>query len=581
MANGGDVIYHFKGDTTDLDKKTKSTSNTLNNLGKVGKGALAMIGTASVVAGTAIAGVMTKSVKEFSKLEQTMGGAKLLFGESADFIEQKSKKAFRTAGLSANDYLQQVNGLAVGLKTALGGNEQAAAELADKIITAEADIVAATGNTQENIQNAFNGIMKGNYTMLDNLQLGIKPTKEGMQEVIDKVNEWNATQGKATQYQMGNYADMQSALVDYVKMQKIAGYASREASETIQGSISSLTASWTNFLSGAGSIKDVIKSLITVGKNIGKVILDMLPDIVDGLIELVNSLIPAIPTIIQKLLPALLDGVVNLVNALITVLPKAIQQIANMLPTMIPKIIQAILKMIPALLKSLPLFIKAGMDLVFGLIQGLVSEESINSIVEALPEIIETMITSLMEAVPMLLLQAPRITIALATGMIKAIPTLVSKIPQIVNAIVNGIKNGIGRIGNVGGDLMRGLWNGIKGLKDWVVNKVKALGKSIIKGLKSVLGIHSPSTEFAMIGRFSVLGYTEALDKMKGQLQEQIQDTFAISPQLVGSSSLHYSPNIIVNNNVNMSQDPLGRMVGDIKTFANGAKNDYNYGMGV
>lgn len=382
-------------------------------------------------------------------------------------------------------------------------------------------------------------------------------------------------------YDISNLNDVYSAIHVIQNELGITGTTAKEASSTIQGSIASLNASWTNFLSGTGSMKEVITTMMTVGKNIGKAILDMLPDIVDGLIELVNSLIPAIPTIIQKLLPSLLDGIVNLVNALITVLPQAIQQIANMLPTMIPKIIQAILKMIPALLKSLPLFIKAGMDLIFGLIQGLVSEESINSIIEALPEIIETMITSLMEAIPMLLLQAPRITIALATGMIKAIPKLVAKLPQIVGAIVNGIKQGIGRMGSVGGDLMKGLWNGIKGLKDWVINKVKALGKSIIKGLKGVLGIHSPSTEFAMIGRFSVLGYTEALDKMKGQLQEQIQDTFAISPQLVGSSSLHYSPNVIVNNNVNMSQDPLGRMVGDIKTFANGAKNDYNYGMGV
>ena len=219
--------------------------------------------------------------------------------------------------------------------------------------------------------------------------------------------------------------------------------------------------------------------------------------------------------------------------------------------------------------------------MVFGLIQGLTSEESINSIVESLPEIVETLITSLMEAIPMLLLQAPRITIALATGMIKGIPTLLAKMPQIINAIVNGIKNGIGKIGNVGGDLMKGLWNGIKGLKDWVINKVKALGKSIIKGLKGVLGIHSPSTEFAMIGKFSILGYTEALDKMKGQVEDTVANTFGLSPQLLGSSALNYSPNVVVNNNVDVSTDPLGQTVKRIKTFAGGAKNDYNYGIGV
>ena len=248
---------------------------------------------------------------------------------------------------------------------------------------------------------------------------------------------------------------------------------------------------------------------------------------------------------------------------------------------MIPMIVQSILKIIPALLKSLPLFIKAGLDLVLGLIEGLTSEESINSIVEALPEIVQTLITSLMEAIPMLLLQAPRITLAVATGMIKGIPTLVSKIPQIVNAIVNGIKNGIGKMGNVGKQLMQGLWNGIQGLKDWVINKVKALGKSIIKGLKSVLGIKSPSKEFALIGRFSVLGYTEALDSMKKDVEQTVASTFGLSPQLTGSTALNYSPNVVVNNNIDMKTDPLGQVVGNIKTFSGGAKNDYNYGMGV
>ena len=123
--------------------------------------------------------------------------------------------------------------------------------------------------------------------------------------------------------------------------------------------------------------------------------------------------------------------------------------------------------------------------------------------------------------------------------------------------------------------------NGIAGLKDWVINKVKNMGKAILKGLKNVLGIHSPSTEFAMIGKFSVLGYTEQLDKMKNQLQEQVQDTFGINPSLTGAMNTHYSPNIVVNNNVSMETDPLGQTVSRIKTFSGGAKSDFNYGIGV
>lgn len=192
------------------------------------------------------------SVSNFAEFEQLAGGTELMFGDAADYVMQKSEEAYRTVQMSQNDYLQQVNGFAVGLKTALGGNEQAAAELAHRIITAEADIVAATGNSQEAVQNAFNGIMKSNFTMLDNLQLGITPTKEGFQEVIDKVNEWNAANGHATHYMIDNLADCQAALVDYVEMQGLAGYASNEAGSTIQGSWSSVLALFENIKTKVG-----------------------------------------------------------------------------------------------------------------------------------------------------------------------------------------------------------------------------------------------------------------------------------------------------------------------------------------
>ena len=121
----------------------------------------------------------------------------------------------------------------------------------------------------------------------------------------------------------------------------------------------------------------------------------------------------------------------------------------------------------------------------------------------------------------------------------------------------------------------------MKGIKDWVINKVKSMGKSIIKALKNALGIHSPSTEFALIGKYSVLGYAEGLEGMRSQLEDAVYDTFSLSPQFANSSALHYSPNVVVNNNVNMETDPLGQTVARIKTFANGSKNDYNYGIGV
>ncbi len=178
--------------------------------------------------------------------------------------------------------------------------------------------------------------------------------------------------------------------------------------------------------------------------------------------------------------------------------------------------------------------------------------------------------------------------ITIIKGIITVIQSVVSfakdipgKVKSFVSKIVNTFKSIPDKMLNIGKNIVKGLWNGIKGLKDWVVDKVKSLGKSILKGLKNVLGIHSPSTEFALIGKFSVLGYTEQLDKMKNQLQEQVESTFGLSPSLTGSMNNTLSPNIIVNNNVNMETDPLGQTVSRIKTFSGGAKNDYNYGMGV
>lgn len=154
-------------------------------------------------------------------------------------------------------------------------------------------------------------------------------------------------------------------------------------------------------------------------------------------------------------------------------------------------------------------------------------------------------------------------------------------IKNLVNDIVNWFKKLPGDMLNIGKNIIDGLWEGIKNAKNWLAGKVKDFAKGILDGMRKALGIHSPSTEFAMLGKFSVLGYTEELDKMAKTVQGQIAETFSVSPQLANSSSLHYSPNVVVNTVNNISQDPLGRMVNDIKTFSGGAKNDYNYGMGV
>lgn len=277
-ANVFELFATISLDTDEYERKLKDSENKTSTFADVLKANLA---SGAIIAGVKkLAGVVADVGKaaytSYARYEQLAGGAQLMFGDAYDFVAEKAKNAYKTVQMSQNDYLQQVNGFATGLKTALGGNVQAAAELADKVITAEADVVAATGNTQEAVQNAFNGIMKSNFTMLDNLQLGITPTKEGFQQLIDKVNEWNAENGEATAYTIDNLADCQAALVDYIEMQGLAGYAANEAAGTIEGSTASMKAAWQNLATGMadssadmeGLTQDFVDSVFTAGRNI-------------------------------------------------------------------------------------------------------------------------------------------------------------------------------------------------------------------------------------------------------------------------------------------------------------------------
>ena len=334
-------------------------SGKLKDLGgKLGNGlkTAAKIGTAAV--GTAAAGItaLTKAaVDNYAEYEQLVGGAELLFGEAFDFVQQKSSEAYKNVQMSQSEYLKQVNGFATGLKTALGGNEKAAAELADRIITAEADVVAATGNSQEAVQNAFNGIMKSNYTMLDNLQLGITPTKEGFQEVIDKVNAYKASIGEATNYQIDNLADAQSALLDYIEMQGLSGYASLEAANTISGSVASMSAAWQNLITGLADgnadIAALVDNLVTtvVGdgteNNLG-VIGNILPAVetaLSGAGRLIEKALPIIidkiPEFIEKYLPKILEAGVSIVLEIALGLVKAIPSLVKTIPQIINSVI--------------------------------------------------------------------------------------------------------------------------------------------------------------------------------------------------------------------------------------------------
>lgn len=488
-------------------------------LATVGKAAAAAVGTAS----TAVSALVKKSLDAYANFEQLEGGAKLMFGDAYDFIMQKSAEAYSTVQLSQNEYLQQVNGFAVGLKTALGGNEQAAAELADRIITAEADIVSATGNSQEAVQNAFNGIMKSNYTMLDNLQLGIKPTQEGMQEVIDKVNAWNAAQGKATQYTMENLADVQSALVDYVEMQGLAGYAANEAAGTISGSVASMKAAWSNFLTGSGSPSQVVTAFKQAALNVGGKLKEIVPNLIDGISGIIDEIAPEIPDMMSSFVPVVVDGSSSIIKSLSrslpsiisTVLPSLVRGASDVVSALVadlPQILSSIGQTVPIIVDILkheaPKMAAAAWNLIDNLVTGLFSEKSIDKLMDAMPSIIEHIGNGIGKAGKAILSLGSKIIQSIfnyffGDNMAEHWEKILDIGEQLVLTIWDGVKAvgsgvwdlfgnivtwivdelGLTEVWNIGAKMIEELWDGVKTKFDAYRHKFELIGEWIYNAL--------------------------------------------------------------------------------------------------
>lgn len=522
-----------------LGKLTQKLGNGLKTAAK--------IGTAAVTAAAAgIAALTTTAVKNYAEYEQLIGGAELMFGKAFDSVKKNAQEAYKTVQMSQNAYLKQVNGFATGLKTALGGNEKSAADLAHKIVQAEADIVAATGNTAENVQNAFNGIMRSNFTMLDNLQIGITPTKEGFQEVIDKVNEWNATMGKSTKYQMGNLADMQSALVDYIEMVGMSGYAQMEASKTISGSLASMKAAWTNLITGIADdnanfdklLDNMVESVVTFGENI----LPKIETALDGVVKLVEKLFPKI----VKKIPGLLEGILpDLVNSALTIVEEIISSIAQNKDALAKSLTNAISEIIMHAAQNTPELIGSVIDLILALITELghnldeIIPELIVSIINVITEIatrapeltdaifavIDGIVNALTspEGIEKMTVAGFQLLVGLISGIIGSVPKLIGNIlmiiPNIVDSFLDADWDGVGK--DIVDGVLGGLKKAWKNLKKWFTDA----WNDLVGGVKDLLGIKSPSRVFAGIGKNMALGVGEGWDDTFDDIEDEIDNS--------------------------------------------------------
>lgn len=454
---------------------------TLSGKFKNGLATAAKVGAAAVgAAATGIAVLMKNALNNYAEYEQLVDGVDTLFKDSSAKVQEYAANAYKTAGLSANEYMDTVTSFSASLLQSLGGDTEAAADMANVAITDMSDNANKMGTDMASIQNAYQGFAKQNYTMLDNLKLGYGGTKEEMQRLIDDANALNAAQGKYTNYSIESYADIVSAIHDVQVEMGIYGTTADEASTTIQGSVSSMKAAWVNLLVGIADDNANFKTLTE--------------QFVDSLVAVGENIISRINIIIQGLTQLITE-------ASQTIIPLAVQ----------------------ILLENLPSIVAAGMDLIIALVSGIL--DNIDMLIDCVLEMVDVIVDKLIDNLPKLIDGGIRLIAALANGLIRAIPNLVSKIPQIISSIVKGIISGIPAIFDVGKNIVEGLWNGIKSMGSWVSGKVKDFFGGIVGGVKDFLGIHSPSKVFAGIGGFMAEGLGEGFDDQFKSVKKDIENS--------------------------------------------------------
>lgn len=359
----GSIVLDTSGAEKALAKVSKAGQKVGGVLGKgfklAGQAALQMgkvIG-AGVAAGTTAMGKLVSSaMSAYASYEQLEGGVKKLFGDDAqNLVMEYARNAYRTAGLSANEYMDTVTSFSASLISSLGKDTVAAAAYADLAITDMADNANTFGTSMEDIQNAYKGFSKGTYTMLDNLKLGYGGTQKEMERLLA-----DAEKLSGVKYDISSFADIIAAIHVIQESQNIAGTTAKEASMTISGSIGMVKGAWANLLSGLADgnqdidqlVGNLTDSVMTAVDNIVPRLQTMAPRLVQAVQTLVSTLGPQLPGIINTILPGMVEAATTLITGLADVLPDLLGSIIDVLPNVVKQIGGALKKLFPSLLKT-------------------------------------------------------------------------------------------------------------------------------------------------------------------------------------------------------------------------------------
>lgn len=434
----GKIIYDVEVNDSGVESKVKSANDKVKSAADTGSsafsevwtGALRTVGTKIVEMGQqaieSAVDVAKQSLAQVASFEQNVGGIEKHFGDSAGVVQENAKKAFETAGLSANEYMETVTGFSASLIGSLGGNTAEAAKLADVAIRSMSDNANTFGTDMQSIMNTYQGLAKENYTMVDNLRLGYAGTKEGMKKLIEDASKMTDVQKELGLTVDGSSMDFANCVKAIEVMQasmNIAGTTSREAAGTIEGSVNSMKAAWSDFLTGTMSGEEFAQVALTAADNVVNALMEIIPRLVVGFGEMA---------------PSLFDKAVEVVDNILT-------SITGKFPEVMTKGGELLGKLGDGLKNGIPQFLKKGMEMLTSFMETLKGDGGTKMIAGAL-SLIQSLVQGLVDAIPVLIAYVPQIVFNLVNTVVDNLPQVVQAGVDLILSIINGILNAVPKL---------------------------------------------------------------------------------------------------------------------------------------
>lgn len=577
----------------------EEAGNSFDKFGSMAKAGCAVAAAAIAAVGAAVAKITMAAVQNYAEYEQLVGGVETLFGASGQSLEEYAKSvgksvdeakgeydklmtaqdnmitnaanAYKTAGMSANEYMANVTGFSAALISSLDGDTVKAAAAADRAMTDISDNANKMGTDMQSIVDTYQSLARGNYQMLDNLKLGYGGTKTEMERMIADANKVKAANGEMANLSIDSFADITEAIHIIQDEMGITGTTAKEAASTISGSVNMTKAAWQNLLTGIADdtqdfdllVNNFVDSVDAAANNL----VPRIATALKGVVKLVEKLIPQIPPLIQEFLPVAIEGIMSVTQGLVGVLPTVVDallevvpllltsliemlptisetlvqiivQIINTLTEMLPTIVDAIIQVVPLLITSLvnaiPQLLQAAITLLMAIVQALPT--IVQALTTQLPTIINTVVSVLIQNLPLILNAAIQLFMAIVKAIPQIIPQLVKAIPDIIKAMFNALTSpeAIASFKDAGKMLIEGLWNGISNMTEWIGKKIRGFGDSVLGGLKKFFGIESPSKVMAnVVGKNLALGIGKGFeDNIKG-VNSEIQSAMSFESPTV------------------------------------------------